>query len=65
MSRLTYQTPSLSVFGRVDEIHKAFGNKNQQDTIFNSDGTVNGPDRGSIDGIIVPCNTAPPGTVCS
>ena len=53
----TYTNPTLQTFGTVDAITKAFGSKDQTDTIFNSDGTIDGEDRGSIDGIIVPCST--------
>ena len=60
----TYHVPELRVHGSVEEITGAFGDEAFTDTIFMSDG-VSETDRGSVDGILVPCPDSPNPELCA
>lgn len=61
-----YFVPKLRIHGSVDDITGAFGNESFTDTVFASDGVTElETDRGSVDGILIPCKDAPDPNVCT
>ena len=46
-TRTTYRSPHLIIYGSIQDVSRAFGTKDVEDTIFNSNGTVRGEGSGS------------------